>query len=544
MWQWFAEEGLVSDSAPNVSAQENSGNPHYLPSERQSRPIRANELLLLDLWGKLDAPGAVFADITWVGFTGAAGARRHDAAHLPRSVTRATPPSRSLDEAARAGRDVRGFEVDRAARDGDRDRPGTAPYIIHRTGHSLGETVHGNGAHLDDYETHDERRLLPGTGFTIEPGVYFERFGVRTEINVVWGDQRPRGHRAAPAGDCCVGVNERVPGRVEGRRGREWRTSMSSRKTTVFYGLLIGVASLAVGMVIASRLDLSPPSMAQPAISAAGRPTARRSAGRSMPARSATSRRWSAPRWSTSGPSRGSATQELTEFFGGGGDDLLERFFGGQPAARGQTPQQPREQVAVAAGTGFIISKDGYILTNNHVVEGATKIEVILYGDESDISYQAKVVGRDPLTDSALIELTEKPKTRARRGQVRRLGADGAGRLGDGHRQPVRPGAHGQRRRGQRRAPGRPAGRATAASRTCIQTDAAINPGNSGGPLLNVRGEVDRHQHGDLRRLASAGQHRHRLRDPDQRRARSAAAAARRQGHPRRHRRHRRATCR
>lgn len=189
MWQWFGEEGLVSDSAPNVSAQENSGNPHYLPREGQSRLIGANELLLLDLWGKLDTPGAVFADITWVGFTGT---------QVPEEMAQAFSAVRNardaavqvVDSAARTGRDVRGFELDRAARDVI-EKAGYGPFIIHRTGHSLGETVHGNGAHLDDYETHDERRLLPGTGFTVEPGVYFERFGVRTEINVVWGEEGP-----------------------------------------------------------------------------------------------------------------------------------------------------------------------------------------------------------------------------------------------------------------------------------------------------------------------------------------------------------------
>jgi Xaa-Pro aminopeptidase len=95
-----------------------------------------------------------------------------------------------VQEAARSGRDVRGFELDRAAR-AVIERAGFGAHIVHRTGHSLGETVHGNGAHLDDYETHDERRLMPGTGFTIEPGVYFDRFGVRTEINVVWGASGP-----------------------------------------------------------------------------------------------------------------------------------------------------------------------------------------------------------------------------------------------------------------------------------------------------------------------------------------------------------------
>jgi Xaa-Pro aminopeptidase len=190
MWQWFAEEGLISDSPPNVSAQENAGNPHYLPSEAHSRAIQADEILLLDLWGKLADPGAVFADITWVGFTGST---------VPEEMTRAFTAVRDardaavavVEEAAQAGRDVRGFELDRAAR-AVIETAGYGRYIIHRTGHSLGETVHGNGAHLDDYETHDERRLLPGTGFTIEPGVYFEHFGVRTEINVVWGSSGPQ----------------------------------------------------------------------------------------------------------------------------------------------------------------------------------------------------------------------------------------------------------------------------------------------------------------------------------------------------------------
>jgi Xaa-Pro aminopeptidase len=186
---WFAEEGLISDSAPMVSTQENAGNPHYIPAARGSRRIGANELLLLDLWGKLDTRGAVFADITWVGFTGRAIPQ--DMATAFAAVRDARDAAvRVVEDAARDGREVRGYEVDRAAR-GVLEAAGYGPYILHRTGHSLGETVHGNGAHLDDYETHDERRLMPGTGFTIEPGLYFDRFGVRTEINVVWGSSGP-----------------------------------------------------------------------------------------------------------------------------------------------------------------------------------------------------------------------------------------------------------------------------------------------------------------------------------------------------------------
>ena len=88
-----------------------------------------------------------------------------------------------MQTAARDGRELRGFEVDRACRDVV-ERAGFGAEFIHRTGHSLGETVHGNGVHIDDYETHDDRRLIPGTGFTIEPGVYTSSFGVRTEINM------------------------------------------------------------------------------------------------------------------------------------------------------------------------------------------------------------------------------------------------------------------------------------------------------------------------------------------------------------------------
>jgi Xaa-Pro dipeptidase len=179
---WFGEEGLVSDSAPVVAVGGNAGNPHYLPTAEHSRPIIADEVLLLDLWGKQTSPGAVFADITWVGFTGArvpdevAKVFRAAAAARDAAVT-------VVEDAARAGRELRGWEVDRRTR-AVLEQAGYGHAILHRTGHSLGESVHGNGVHLDDYETHDDRRVLPGTGFTIEPGLYFDTFGVRTEINM------------------------------------------------------------------------------------------------------------------------------------------------------------------------------------------------------------------------------------------------------------------------------------------------------------------------------------------------------------------------
>jgi serine protease Do len=258
---------------------------------------------------------------------------------------------------------------------------------------------------------------------------------------------------------------------------------MSSRKTTWFYGLLIGVASLAVGMVLASRLGLSPSSMAQQAVAVP--PANSAPLGGSIDA--STFRNIAkvvSPSVVNIRTESKQRSTELTEFFGG--DDLLERFFGGQ-VPRGQQ-QRPREQLAVAAGTGFIISKDGYILTNNHVVEGATKIEVFLYGDE-DVSYQAKVIGRDPLTDSALIELTEKP---SRELAEVKFGDSSQIAPGDWVMAIGNPFSLSHTVSVGVVSAARPGGLPVADGRFAdvIQTDAAINPGNSGGPLLNVRGEV------------------------------------------------------
>ena len=183
----FTQEGLITDSPPVVAAQENAGDPHYGPSEQKHRAINAGEVVLLDLWGKLDTPGAVYADITWMGFT---------APEVPEKYVKAFNAARDGRDAAIAlvqerikGRqEIRGFEVDRVCRT-VLERAGFGPQFVHRTGHSLGTEVHGNGVHMDDFETHDERRLIPGTGFTIEPGVYTKEFGVRTEINMYVGDR-------------------------------------------------------------------------------------------------------------------------------------------------------------------------------------------------------------------------------------------------------------------------------------------------------------------------------------------------------------------
>ena len=206
MTAWFAEEGLITDAPPNVSVNENAGDPHYQPTAGRASRVHAGDLVLLDLWGKLDRPGAVFADITWMGFNGPRIPERFERAFS--AVRDARDAGVALvQQAVRAGRDLRGWEVDRAASAVLRGA-GYGPQILHRTGHSLGQAVHGNGVNMDDYETHDDRRLLPGTGFTIEPGVYFSDFGIRSEINMIVG----RGDAAVtgPAQTAIVALGEMV----------------------------------------------------------------------------------------------------------------------------------------------------------------------------------------------------------------------------------------------------------------------------------------------------------------------------------------------
>ena len=290
---------------------------------------------------------------------------------------------------------------------------------------------------------------------------------------------------------------------------------MSTRKTTLFYASLIAVSSLAVGMVIDSRFDLTqsssaqtltaPPMNSAPITGALDAQTFRNVAKAQQPM---------VVNIRTESKERG---QDLLDFFGGGSggsggggngggqspDDFLHRFFG-QPGSpddpdappqapgQGQGPQtrrapRQREQTTVAAGTGFIISKDGLILTNNHVIDGATKIEVSLYGEDDDQTYPAKLVGRDALTDSALIQLTEKPNhalPEAKFGDSSQMAAgDWVMAIGNPFSQgwTVTVGVISATQRNF-----------TTDGRTneMLQTDAAINPGNSGGPLLNLRGEV------------------------------------------------------
>jgi Xaa-Pro aminopeptidase len=180
----FAKAALVTDSGPIVGVNAHAGDPHYEPSEGTSAPIRRGDFVLLDMWAKLDRPGAVFYDITWTGSCGPASDRIQQVFETVRDAR--DKAIEAVVQAVAAGREIRGFEVDDAAR-GHIRAAGYGERFVHRTGHSIGESVHGSGANMDNLETHDERRIVPGALFSIEPGIYLEDFGVRSEVNVFVG---------------------------------------------------------------------------------------------------------------------------------------------------------------------------------------------------------------------------------------------------------------------------------------------------------------------------------------------------------------------
>jgi Xaa-Pro aminopeptidase len=176
------QHDLEADEAPNVSVNAHSADPHYLPTQASSLPIGVNDFVLFDIWAKVRKPGAVYFDITWTGFVGEAVPPRH--IEIFNIVREARDAAISLaQEAQRSGKTIYGYEVDDAAR-GVVSRHGYGEYFVHRTGHSIGEEVHGNGANMDNFETHDARRIIPGTCFSVEPGIYLPEFGVRTEVDV------------------------------------------------------------------------------------------------------------------------------------------------------------------------------------------------------------------------------------------------------------------------------------------------------------------------------------------------------------------------
>ncbi len=183
MREAFAREGLVTDHGPIIAVNRHAADPHYEPSPETAQPIRSGDLLLIDMWAKLSQPGAVYYDITWTGYCGAVPPTEMD--HVFSVVRAARDAGFALVKSRReANLTLRGFEVDQATRSVI-DQAGFAPYFVHRTGHSIGEEVHGTGANMDDLETHDERWVRTDTIFSIEPGVYLENFGIRSEFNVL-----------------------------------------------------------------------------------------------------------------------------------------------------------------------------------------------------------------------------------------------------------------------------------------------------------------------------------------------------------------------
>jgi Xaa-Pro dipeptidase len=185
--QWLGEafkrENLVADDLPIVGVNENAGNPHYGPTTETSKPIREGDWVLLDMWAKKNRPDSVYYDITWTGFVGRAPSTRHQ--EIFNIVRDARDVGvKTAKDAFAAKRKIQGWEVDAATR-AFIEKSGYGQYFVHRTGHSIGTDVHGNGANMDNLETKDEREILPNTLFSVEPGIYLPEFGVRAEVDVL-----------------------------------------------------------------------------------------------------------------------------------------------------------------------------------------------------------------------------------------------------------------------------------------------------------------------------------------------------------------------
>jgi Xaa-Pro aminopeptidase len=188
MVQRFEDENMTcNDDHPIVSVNQNAASPHYQPNAQKFSPIKRGDLLLLDVWAKQNTPGAVYADQTWTGFVGETPTEEHVKVF---TVVRDARDAaiEFVRESLKAGREIKGAEVDDVSR-GVIERAGYGEYFTHRTGHSIGEEVHGNGAHIDNLETRDSRKIIPRTCFSIEPGIYLPgNFGVRSEIDLYVGD--------------------------------------------------------------------------------------------------------------------------------------------------------------------------------------------------------------------------------------------------------------------------------------------------------------------------------------------------------------------
>jgi Xaa-Pro dipeptidase len=192
--EWILKEfdaaGVTTEEGPDVAVGAHASDPHYGPLPGKSAPIREGDLLLLDVWGKKKTSGSVYYDVTWMGFLGAQVPDKYAKVFgiLRQARDRAIELIRL---SVVAGKPLQGWQVDRAAR-GVIEKAGYGKYFFHRTGHSIGERVHGNGVNMDGYETHDVRHLIPGTCNSIEPGIYLKDFGMRTEVNMYIGEREAR----------------------------------------------------------------------------------------------------------------------------------------------------------------------------------------------------------------------------------------------------------------------------------------------------------------------------------------------------------------
>jgi Xaa-Pro aminopeptidase len=178
----FRNHNLVADHPPICAVGPHSGDPHYAPGPDSNGIIKEGNFVLIDLWAKLDRPNSVYSDLTWTGFVGNAVPERYT--KIFQIVARARDAAIArVQDAFRSHTPLQGWEVDQAARSVI-EEAGYGQYFIHRTGHSIGQEVHGNGANMDNLETREERRVLPRTCFSVEPGIYMSEFGVRSEVDV------------------------------------------------------------------------------------------------------------------------------------------------------------------------------------------------------------------------------------------------------------------------------------------------------------------------------------------------------------------------
>jgi Xaa-Pro aminopeptidase len=192
--QWILREfetaGLMTEEGPDVAVNAHASDPHYAPSAERPTEIKAGDLLLLDVWGKMKAEGSVYYDISWVGYLGAKVPQKY--AKVFAVLTAARDKAVEVIRAAvAAGKPLQGWQVDQAAR-GVIEKAGYGEYFIHRTGHNIGTAVHGNGVNMDGLETLDSRHLITGTCNSVEPGIYLPEFGMRSEVNVYVGDGEAR----------------------------------------------------------------------------------------------------------------------------------------------------------------------------------------------------------------------------------------------------------------------------------------------------------------------------------------------------------------